>query len=93
MKPRAYKIDPPATPKLEIVVSREGRNLKSMPKSKRRAAKKAAEDALKRPDWAVAHEDPEEQRHYAHRASNSRRRGTPTKGAQKRDAIRRSTKD
>ena len=90
MKPKYYDTAIPGKPEIEIVTALNGRVLDSMPKSARHAAKKAAKKEHKTPVWAKAHRDPEELRHQAHVVSNSRRRGAPTKGADKRRDIQRS---
>lgn len=43
---------------MKIVTDLNGRRLSSIPRSKRRAAAKAAEQELSKPSWANAHKDP-----------------------------------
>ncbi len=90
MKAKTHTVSTPTKSRVEIVVSRTGRNLSSMPKSQRAKAKRDARAALERPDWAIAHQDPSEIRHLAHRASNSRDRREPTRASTKRDAVTKS---
>lgn len=71
----------------KIVTDLEGKAISSLPKSKRRAARKAVEEWRKKPSWADANVDPDEQRHLAHRAANSRQRGRPTRGDDKKRDI------
>ena len=89
MKRTTHVIPSEATPQIEIVTALVGRNLNSMPRSKRKAAKKAVKKQLKKPLWADAHRDPEVMSQQAHIASNSRRRKSPTRA----DSTRRAIKD
>ena len=89
MKRTMHVVSTEVTPRVEIVTALGGRNLNSMPRDKRKAAKKAAKKQLEKPLWADAHRDPEVMRQQAQIASNSRRR----KSSNRTDSARQAIKD
>jgi hypothetical protein len=70
-----------------IITDLHGRPISSLPKSERAAARKAVKKQRKKPFWSDATVDPNEQRHLAHRAANSRQRGKSTRSADKKRDI------
>lgn len=92
-KKRSYEVPTPPTDHIEIVTSRDGRPLDSIPKSKRHAARKAVEEFLNENPWDHAVIDPVTLQQQAHIVANSRRRGQPTRSNQTRRAIRHSQED
>ncbi len=92
-KRRGYEVPQPQRRQPDIVTSLDGRPLSSLPKSQRRAARRAVQSALAENPWDNAHIDPESLRRQAHIAANSRHRGNPTRAASNNAAIRASRGD
>lgn len=70
-----------------IVVDIDGKPLSSLPRHLRAAARNRVKKEREKSIWTDQLVDPTEQRHLAHRVSNSHHRGKPTRRSVKKRRI------